>query len=603
MMRHLLAVLVVAGALCCAAAERPPKLFAGDEDFKALQERAKQDELCRLGCDRIIKNATTLLTVEPVERKLEGRRLLYVSMEAVRRMGYLSLAFRLTDEQKFLDRAVKEMRAIAAFSDWHPEHFLDTAEMTLALAIGHNWLYDSLSAEDRALIEEAIVRKGLEVSFRENYFWMRHDNNWTQVCHASLIAGAITVGHRPAHQELSQKVIKRGAENILYSMKMYAPDGAYPEGPGYWNYGTSFNVLAIAALEGAFGKDYGLLESPGFTGTLEYINYATGPSGQLFNYCDCCRTRGNAVSVWWLANRLKRPELAQQEVPFFKRLAEGDTSLDSDTLNVTRLFPLSVLWYRPTPPQAINLPLCKQFKGRTPIAVQRNGWGAQDAYFAIKGGDVSVGHGHMDIGTFVYEALGERWAVDLGRVYYTTAEAMKIDGRTANVWGMGPDSDRWKFFRMGEHGHNVLRIGGIPQDVKATSKILSAETAADGSSTVTVDLSNIYTAAEKVTRTSRLQPSGAVTITDTITAKPGTSVRWQMLTRAQVIENKDGTLRLRQNGRELTLTSKDAAWKVLEENQLHAAWDPPDDGIRLLYFDVTIPDTGFTMLSAELHPQ
>ena len=37
----------------------------------------------------------------------------------------------------------------------------------------------------------------------------------------------------------------------------YGPDGGYPEGFGYWGYGTSFQVMLIAALESAFGTDNG----------------------------------------------------------------------------------------------------------------------------------------------------------------------------------------------------------------------------------------------------------------------------------------------------------------------------------------------------------
>jgi hypothetical protein len=37
------------------------------------------------------------------------------------------------------------MLAAAAFSDWNPSHFLDVAEMTAALAIGYDWLYEEVS--------------------------------------------------------------------------------------------------------------------------------------------------------------------------------------------------------------------------------------------------------------------------------------------------------------------------------------------------------------------------------------------------------------------------------------------------------------------------
>jgi hypothetical protein len=58
------------------------------------------------------------------------------------------------------------MLTVANFPDWHPEHFLDTAELTTALAIGYDWLYDYLSPEDRSAIRRAIVDKGLRPGSR-----------------------------------------------------------------------------------------------------------------------------------------------------------------------------------------------------------------------------------------------------------------------------------------------------------------------------------------------------------------------------------------------------------------------------------------------------
>ena len=48
-------------------------------------------------------------------------------------------------------------------------------------------------------------------------------------------------------------------------MKDYGPDGAYPEGYGYWGYGTSFNVMFLSAVEKLFGKDFGLTQCLDFS--------------------------------------------------------------------------------------------------------------------------------------------------------------------------------------------------------------------------------------------------------------------------------------------------------------------------------------------------
>lgn len=69
----------------------------------------------------------------------------------------------MTGDDQFKERAEQEMLAAAAFPDWNPSHFLDVGEMTAALAIGYDWLYDALPPASRAIIRQAIVEKGLKM--------------------------------------------------------------------------------------------------------------------------------------------------------------------------------------------------------------------------------------------------------------------------------------------------------------------------------------------------------------------------------------------------------------------------------------------------------
>ena len=83
--------------------------------------------------------------------------------------------------------------------------------------------------------------------------WVRASNNWGQVCHGGLTAGALAVmEHEP---DLAARTVHNALHNVTYAMAAYAPNGSYPEGPGYWAYGTSYNVLLIGVLESALGTD------------------------------------------------------------------------------------------------------------------------------------------------------------------------------------------------------------------------------------------------------------------------------------------------------------------------------------------------------------
>ena len=142
----------------------------------------------------IINESDRLLSIAPVQRIQIGRRLLDKSREALRRLFFLSYAYRTTADKKYLVRAEKEMLAIAGFSDWNPSHFLDVAEMTMAVAIGYDWLYNDLSDASKSIIKEAILKKGLEPSMESKYNgWLKAEHNWNQVCNAGMTYGAMAI--------------------------------------------------------------------------------------------------------------------------------------------------------------------------------------------------------------------------------------------------------------------------------------------------------------------------------------------------------------------------------------------------------------------------
>ena len=139
-----------------------PRLFAGADGFAGIKPAAKKGSLRELALKRVIERSDLLLGTQPVERKMTGRRLLSVSRRALYRISTLSMTYRITGERRYLDRALCELKAVCAFSDWNPSHFLDTGEMSLAVAIGYDWLYDGLSEDERRGIREGLARNGLD---------------------------------------------------------------------------------------------------------------------------------------------------------------------------------------------------------------------------------------------------------------------------------------------------------------------------------------------------------------------------------------------------------------------------------------------------------
>jgi len=139
-----------------------PRLILTTNIWDGLLARRTNDAELSAILAKAVTDARSLLSAPPLVYQKEGKRLLAVSREAMRRIELCSFAYRLTGEKVFLDRVQEDMLAVAAFKDWNPSHFLDTAEMTAGLAFGYDWLFDALPAETRATIRQAILDKGIK---------------------------------------------------------------------------------------------------------------------------------------------------------------------------------------------------------------------------------------------------------------------------------------------------------------------------------------------------------------------------------------------------------------------------------------------------------
>ncbi len=235
-----------------------PRLLVDESTWSGLRSRREKSPTLDQLLHVLERDARALLDQPVLTREKIGVRLLFVSREALKRILLWSLAYHTTDAKELARRAQEEMLAIADFSDWNPSHFLDVAEMTLGFALGYDWLYDQLDPDARTKIRHAIVEKGLKPgldSAAQFNWWYNIANNWNQVCLCGLTLGALAIAKD--EPELARQYVERAIEFNPVGLKPYAPDGVYPEGPIYWGYGTSFQVVLLAGLESALGTDFG----------------------------------------------------------------------------------------------------------------------------------------------------------------------------------------------------------------------------------------------------------------------------------------------------------------------------------------------------------
>jgi Heparinase II/III-like protein/Domain of unknown function (DUF4962) len=574
-----------------------PRLLLLQGEEEAIQRKLLNNASLSKISNEIIAECNEILKINPLVRIQVGKRLLDKSREALRRIYFLSYAFRITKDKKFAVRAEEELLAVSQFTDWNPSHFLDVAEMTMAASIGYDWLYNFLSPTSKLIIANAILTKGLKPSFEAKYNnWLYANNNWNQVCNAGMCFGAIVLYNE--QPEISETIINRAIQSIKKPMAEYSPDGGYPEGYGYWGYGTNFNVMFLAAIEKLFHHFFGLSEITGFLQTPYFFQNMTGPSGRGFNFSDSDDKPGVEPAMFWFSQMLGKTSLLFN--------SNCDISqLKPNNYIKNRLLPSIILWAANKKAADIAVPknLIWVSNGKTPVAIMRSSWTDAAAIFlAAKGGTPSTNHAHMDVGSFIMEADGERWAMDFGADNYEAIEAKGID-----LWNNKQNSQRWQIFRYNNQAHNTITINDSLQLVNGFAPIISFSKKEKFMNAV-FDLKTLYN--NKVANAKRgvaIVNKSYVTITDEIEANETDSskIHWNMLTGAtiKILSNKEALLT--KNGRQLFLLVQSPANIILTTRSTEPGkgYEAKNTGTQFIGFDVAIAPKTNTTITVLLIPE
>jgi hypothetical protein len=120
--------------------------------------------------------------------------------------------------------------------------------------------------------------------------WARGDWNWNQVVNGGMTVAALSfmdANSTPGLPEAASKVLVHSTAALKLAFASYAPQGAWPEGAGYWGYGTRYALTASTSLISATsanggGSDGGLSMAAGFDDTGKFCIYHMGPAGHKY---------------------------------------------------------------------------------------------------------------------------------------------------------------------------------------------------------------------------------------------------------------------------------------------------------------------------------
>lgn len=571
MMRFLRVMMVLTGVAMAEADRHPhPRLLFPAAREGEVKARIAADPLAAEIQKAVVKRAEKVLKERTCEYLIpDGKRLLSESRMALHHVLYCGWAWRTTGDVRFRDRVIRELDAACALKDWNPSHFLDTAEMSTAVAIGYDWLYPALNPEQRKRYEDALLDKGLRMVGKvhpETNWWRGATNNWSQVCGTGMALAAEAVKERDP--ELCAALVKHGDGLIAKCERFYLPDGAYPEGPAYWHYGTNYHVMLLAARESLAQP----VKVPAvLRGSGDFMTHVVGPTGFDFNFAD-----GNAnrqvpsPAQSWIASKFNDPAQAER----LRELLDGSlkAGIGGATTNDLRFFPLHLLWLPKAPPGKFGESLSARFDGMQSFVFLRSGWTSDAAWLAIKGGTGAASHGHLDAGSYVYEAGGLRWFHDLGSDNYNLP----------GYFG----GKRWDYLRLNNFSHNTLVIDGKLQVAPKEGCPVTVTRRQLMESAAMIDLDAAYKGqAESVGRLAVLNAAdGSVRMTDII-EKPAGPVRWAVVTKAKPRFEGNAVI-LEEGGKRLVMTRHDTAGGKWEEYSLKPKIkeEKQNEGFRMIGF-------------------
>lgn len=518
-----------------------PRLVLTPAIEKNLRSKLKTDPVVKNYYANMKVSAKDILTRPALTRNVIGRRLLGTSREMLSRMTILSMVYRIDREPAVLKKINEELLAVCNFTDWNPYHFLDVAEMSMAVAFAVDWVGNWLPKSTLELAKTSLIRKGLEPSFvKGNFGWVNGGNNWNQVCNGGMIAAAIAIAEKDP--ELAAKTISRSLDGMPGALRQYAPSGVYPEGATYWDYGTSFSVTTSSILQSAFGTDFGLAAYPAFLESANFKMLSEAPSGYYFNFADCGDRAGSNgdIILAWFAMKTGNPLYLEKEN--FLRPVEG-------TPRLSRLAGPGLVWLSQfTEKTGSTLPLNWFGDGSNPLVVFRGGEkDPKNYYFGGKGGQGTLSHGNLDAGSFVFELNGVRWAIDPGNQDYNTLEQAGF-----NLWSSCQECERWTLLTKGNQGHSTLTVDDARFPVSARAPITDFK--AGPVPEATVDMTPIFRGRLQSAKRKFIKDSDhSIVIEDQIVLEDSTkSITWAVMTTAEVTPTPDGAV-LQQDGKELLL--------------------------------------------------
>ncbi len=446
-----------------------PRVMLTADDFERLKIEIETNERKKAWFENLIINCDGILEKPTLKYELrDGIRLMYVSSDFTEWAICLSFAYKMTGDKKYLDAVWRQIEAVAAFPDWNPIHHIDVGMMALGFGIAYDWLYHDLTPDQRAIMERAVYNNVYWIvnEAHQDFYTVYGDpamkDNHNVLCNAGLIA--CIVAFMDVHPEVGSQLGAHTIRLLERFMWLFAPIGSYFEGPSYASVSIDYAASLFASMEPCMGTLYGLDKAEAFDLSADYIINMQSDIAS-YGFGDGNSDLKRSAGMLWIYDHYG-VKGKQDAVADLLSYAGGQDAVEA------------LIYYNVEQEKADDASGLGIYYSGEDLVLARNNFDPGQVYVGLKCGGTIHSHSHLDSGSFVFDAMGTRWAHDLGQDDYNLE------------WNWG----FYEIFRRRPESHNTLIIdpdAGYGYELEGRAKFLSYDIQPSGVIAKT-DLTELY---------------------------------------------------------------------------------------------------------------
>lgn len=505
-----------------------PRIFADKNKFDEFRLLYQTDMTFKAWADVIIEEADGYANPDTPYLDYvyqDNYRMMSVTHAKYQdRFTALGFAWQMTGDHKYVDRAFSEFEMLFTFPDINPNHIIDTGCMNTGVALAYDWMYDGFTPKQRARIEEFVlticippVADGFYGEITDwcaanvgGWYAFKTTNNYNTWVISGLLSAVCAF--MECDTDYLSKIAEQSIRGLEYTVKGFAPDGGWVEGPDYWQHTVKYLALYAGTALNCFGSDFNILEYQGLEEAADWMMSITGLQG-VNNFGDASNGPYTYDDYSFLSSYYGSHAIGS--------LRKWDIM---ECGNKPEIYDL--LFYDPTvgTEELENLPNAIFSRGIESCGIRQSFRDDNAMFFSAAGGANQAYHSHYDTGAFIFDLNGVRWAWDLGKDDYNT--------------GL---SD-WQMFRKRSEAHNTISINNAAnfaqsQDPMKTDGFgrMKDYDFNDHSAYVTYDMSDVYDETDDYTRGFYIGDDyRSLTVRDEITVNTSSEIYWSMNTKAAV---------------------------------------------------------------------